>query len=135
MLAVSAVLVVLAAPSLTGLMTTIRLRNCGFDLFSTLVYARSEAITRNAAVTVAPVNGAWSSGWTVTDAEGNVLKRQDPETKVEIDGPVSVTYRGSGRLKAAADPFNITATGARAADQRCVSIDMSGRPLIKKVAC
>jgi hypothetical protein len=44
-------------------------------------------------------------------------------------------YRGSGRLNAASLPtFQLTASGG-SITTRCISIDLSGRPVTKAAAC
>jgi len=85
-------------------------------------------------VTMAPVvAGSWSSGWTVA-AGGTVLRRQDPIPNITIAGPDNVVYASSGRLSAAVGPFDLTATGSSITN-RCITIDLSGRPVTKAAAC
>jgi type IV fimbrial biogenesis protein FimT len=132
---VLAVLVAAGMPSFGEFMRNQRVKTASFDLFSTLVHARSEAITRNAAVTVAPVSSAWTNGWTVTDSGGTVIRTMGAVTNVTITGPTNVVFRGSGRLNAASMPnFQLTASGSTVTT-RCISIDLSGRPTTKAVAC
>lgn len=133
---VMAVLMAVALPNFTIFVRNQRVKTASFDVFSSLVYARSEAVTRNAAVTMAPVTaGSWISGWTVTDAGGTVLRTQDPVPNITFTtGPASVVYSGSGRLSAAADAFELTADGS-GITTRCISIDLSGRPVTKAAAC
>lgn len=131
--AILAVLAGLAVPSLNQFVLGQRVKNASFDLFSSLVLARSEAITRNAAVTVTPAGGGWQAGWTVTAADGTVIRRQDDAySTIAIAGPANVGYNGTGRLSAAVGAFSVTATGAT---PRCITIDPSGRPVSKTVAC
>jgi type IV fimbrial biogenesis protein FimT len=132
---VLAVLVAAGMPSFSEFMRSQRVKTASFDLYSTLVHARSEAITRNASVTVAPVSSAWTNGWTVTDAGGTVIRTMGAVTTVAITGPTNVVFRGSGRLNAASMPtFQLTASGTTVTT-RCISIDLSGRPTTKAVAC
>ena len=137
-LIVIVVLGVLAAtgiPAFAEFVRNQRVKTVSFDLFSTLVHARSEAITRNASVTVAPVSSAWTNGWTVTDAGGTVIRTMGAVPNVTITGPTNVVFRGSGRLNAASMPtFQLTASGGTITT-RCISIDLSGRPSTKAVAC
>lgn len=138
LLIVIAVLAVLAAaglPNLTEFIRNQRVKTASFDLYSTLVHARSEAITRNGSVTVAPVSSAWTNGWTVTDAGGTVIRSMGAVSNVTITGPTNVVFRGSGRLNAASMPtFQLTASGSTVTT-RCISIDLSGRPTTKATAC
>lgn len=117
-----------------------RVKTASFDIFSSLVVARSEAITRNASVTVSPTGGAWTNGWSVTDSGGTVLRTMGAVPNVTITGPAggpaptSVVFRGSGRLSAAVPAFELTASGSSVIS-RCISIDLSGRPTTKAAVC
>jgi type IV fimbrial biogenesis protein FimT len=135
-LAVFATLVGAALPAYDSFVRNQRVKTASFEIFSTLMLARSEAITRNSAVTVEPTSGTtnWASGWRVLVA-GTVLRSQDSLVNISITGPASVTYNGSGRLSAAAGNFQITAAGGAAITPRCISIDLSGRPVTKAEAC
>ncbi len=76
-LAIAAVLAAAALPNLTQFLRDQRVKTASFDVFSTLVTARSEALLRNASVTVTPTSGTnWASGWQVT-AGAVVLRKQD----------------------------------------------------------
>jgi len=132
--AVFSVLVMAAIPNFNSFVRNQRVKNASFDLYSSLVQARSEAITRNASVTVAPVSGSWANGWTIKDAGGNVLRTQDAITAITFTGPASVIYNSSGRLSTAATSFQLSATGT-GITTRCITIDLSGRPMTKTTAC
>lgn len=128
-------LLAVGVPAFSEFTRNQRVKTASFDLFSTLVHARSEAITRNATVTVAPVSSAWTNGWTVTDAGGTVIRTMSAVPNLDITGPTNVQFRGSGRLNAAVMPsFQLTATGSTITT-RCITIDLSGRPITKAVAC
>ncbi len=112
-----------------------RVKTASFDLFSTLVLARSEAITRNARVTVEPASGSWSNGWVVSELGGAVIHQQQAVPDIAIDGPASVMYAESGRLNAGSSPeFALTASGGSVV-HRCIRIDLSGRPVSKAAPC
>ena len=132
---VFAVLVGAALPSYNQFVRNQRVKNASFDVFSSLVLARSEAITRNGSVTLAPVTtDNWLSGWTVKDAGGTVLRRQEAISGITITGPTNVVYNGSGRLGSASGSFELTATGG-SITTRCITVDLSGRPVTKTAAC
>ena len=135
-LAVFGILVAAALPSYNDFVRNQRVKNASFDVFSSLVYTRSEAITRNASVTMTPVvAGSWTSGWTVTAGGGTVVRTQDALTNITITGPANVVFTGSGRLSSdAATPFELTASGA-SVTTRCITLDPSGRPTTKAAAC
>ena len=64
-LAVVGVLCGMSVPGMTGLMLDTRAKTTAIDVYSTMVFARSEAIKRNANVDVIPNGGSWKNGWTV----------------------------------------------------------------------
>src|SRR5688500_8514564 len=80
----------LAGPALSSVVATQQVRSASYDLHATLNVARSEALTRNVAVTVAPADGGWASGWTVTEVGGTVLRRQAAYPRIALSGPARV---------------------------------------------
>lgn len=135
--AIVAILTAVAAPYMGQMVRAQRLRTSAFDVFASLTLARSEAIKRNVAVTMAPVGGDWTKGWTIKDANNNLLKSQGSIDTLAINGPDNVVYTGTGRLNAAIAPFNLSAVigSGQGTGYRCISVDLSGRPVSKEVAC
>lgn len=135
-IAILAILAAVAGPNLSWLILSQRVKNASFDVFSTLTYARSEAITRDTTVTVSPAGGNWSNGWTVTvPATGTVLRTQGALGSISVTGPASVSYNGMGRLSAATTSISLTGSNVNESGSRCISIDLSGRPVVKKGIC
>lgn len=135
-LAILAVLAAIAAPNMGAMIRTQRVKTASFDVFSGLVLARSEALKRNTTVTMTPVGSSWASGWTVTDSNGNMLRKQSGFTTVTITGPGNVIFTGSGRLSGGSSPqFSLTAPDVASENQRCVKVDLSGRPVSSQGAC
>lgn len=135
-LVVLSIMASFAVPSFMRIVATQRVKGTSSDLYTALVRTRSEAIKRNADVTLTAVGGNWQQGWTVNDPANpsRPLEAHDAVAKVAISGPASVTYTGNGRLRATAQPrIGISSTGTDA--QRCVSADLSGRPYLKPSAC
>lgn len=137
MVTVSVLLVLLtvAGPALSALIVTQQLKNAAFDLTASLVLARSEALTRNVAVTVAPANGGWAQGWSVTDANGTVLRRQSAYPRIAMSGPASLVFSSEGRPDSTATPFALTSSEVTAANGRCVRVRLNGRPSLATGAC
>ena len=128
-------LLAIGLPQFADFIRNQRIKTASFDLFSTLMLARSEAITRNTRVTVAPTGGSWANGWTVTEPGGEVIRRQEPVQRISISGPDAVIYVESGRLNAVARPeFEFTAEGSSIVN-RCIRIDLSGRPVSQATPC
>jgi type IV fimbrial biogenesis protein FimT len=134
-LAVLVILIGLATPSFREIILSQGVKTASFDVFSGLVLARSEAVTRNTTVTIAPSGGNWSEGWTISDSSGEVVKRQDRMPQVIISGPGSVTYNGAGRVTTGGTSISLMANGGRAPHARCIRIDLSGRPVQKQESC
>jgi type IV fimbrial biogenesis protein FimT len=135
-MALAAILATVAIPSFNTLIANQRARTYASELFATLVRTRSEAIQRNASITLSPKTGGWSSGWQIFDPAGNLLEDRATAAGVTIAGPAGVTYRPSGRLQAGAAPtFLITTTSGSTTNYQCVSVDLSGRPNMKAAAC
>lgn len=141
-LAVLAILASLAVPAFSGMVRNNRIRNTAYELMSSLVYARSEAIKRNNTAGVAPDAGGWSDGWTVTAAGlGAPLKSVVASTDIVINGladgvafPGTVTYQRNGRV-AGFTELRFTLRLADLTDNRfirCVRVDFSGRAMLER---
>jgi len=135
-LSIIGILSVLALPSFSEFVGGQRVKTASFEVFSSLTYARSEAIKRNAEVAVTSASGGWQNGWTVAVVNGSTLNQQTAFTGLTIAGPAgSITYNGSGRLKASVTPFTISSSTGTSVSPRCISIDLSGRPNSKIGNC
>jgi type IV fimbrial biogenesis protein FimT len=131
-----AILMAVAAPSFQSIIAGQRIKSATYDMFSTLTFARSEAIKRSANVTVAQASGGWQNGWTVT-AGSVTLSQQEAIQGVAIAASaVSVTYRQDGRITAAgSQTFAITSSVSAGVSDRCVTTEVSGLPKSKVGAC
>jgi len=134
-LAVASILAAISVPAYSRLIATQRINAVSSDLYLSLVKARSEAVKRNINVTLAPVGGVWTSGWTTTDANNLMVNRHAAVVAVSIaSAPAAVTFLSSGRILGSLAPsFQLSSTTA--ALTRCISADPSGRPYAKSAAC
>lgn len=135
-LAVMAILGAVAAPAYGNWVAAMRARSTGTDLHTALLLARSEAIKRNAEVTLAPGDGGWIAGWSIAapGAAGRPLHSHPAPSVARITGPERVTYLANGRVKGTSLPsFEIA--GKSGAELRCVKVDLSGRPNQTQSAC
>jgi len=132
---VMAILMAIAMPNLTQLLTAMRIKNASFDVYASILAARSEAITRNTTITITPASGTtdWAAGWNVT-AAGVPVKTQNAFPGVTMTGTAAtLVYQSSGRLSpGTALTISLTATGVPDVVGRCVTIDLSGRPVTTK---
>lgn len=133
--ALAAILLGIGVPSFKSFVAGQRVKTAAGDYAMAVVFARSEAIKRNALVTITPAaSGAtgWKDGWTVA-AGGAALSVQPAFEGLTFAGPsAAITYQGSGRLTALVTPMTITGQDGSA---RCVAIDLSGMPNSTKGAC
>lgn len=137
-MALVAIVAAIGAPSFTAMIAKNRVRNAGSDLHLSLLRARSEALKRNSAVTVAPKAGGWKNGWTVTwvdpDTASTVTLYDHVQTaSVAITGPANVVYQSSGRISASFSPVVINDERLpNVGERRCVAVQLNGMPTIKK---
>ena len=128
---VLAILVGVAAPSMSSLVRDQRVKTATFDVYASLAYARSEAIKRNATVDITPNGADWGGGWRVQSG-GTALKNQDALSGISITGPAGTTYQRDGRISGTAAPtFVVKSADDNTITARCVRVDLSGRPNIK----
>lgn len=139
--AVAGILTVIAIPSFTSLVQSQRVKNAGFELYSSLALARNEAIKRNSDVTLAAtVNASNEVSWVITADDGTVIRNQDfiKDIAFEVTGlpGTEVVYRRNGRPASTAT-FEIDVLGAAAPTPfvRCLTIELSGMPRIRMGAC
>lgn len=134
--AISAILAGLAAPSMGRLIAQQRLKSAAGDLHLAMVKARAEAIKRNTNVTVSPTGGAWANGWTIPDPASTTapaLEVHGPITSVTVaTSATQVVYAGTGRPTAATAGASFVFSSATASSSRCLTIDLTGHPYLKE---
>jgi len=140
--AIFGVLAMIAAPSFSQLIANQRASAIATDLFVALIDSRSEAIKRNVDSTTAPKAGAWQGGWQTSVQDPNnaaatiVIEDHPAITGMAITGPDVVVYQSSGRVQGNVPPcFAVTATQGSSVVQRWVTVDLSGRPLVRTSTC
>lgn len=137
--AILAIVSAVAAPGMRAFAMSQRAKTLSYDLVADLLVARSEALKRNAAVTVAPIGTSWSGGWRTTSGALVLSQRQADGGSLAFDAaPTAITFNVFGRVGSPADPVRMT---VRAADtgadvnQRCVELDPAGYPRSRMGAC
>ena len=134
--AILAIFAAMAGPSFIDMVKTAKLRSAASDFYSSLLSARSEAIKRRTAVTLAPVGADWATGWTATftGATGPLAKHEALATDVAVqvnataDAANPIIYGTNGRISSAAPTLIFHVPGAAAVQARCVSVDPAGMP-------
>jgi type IV fimbrial biogenesis protein FimT len=140
LMVVVSVLIILAAvavPSFRDMIASQRIKSASYELFASLMITRSEAIKRNANVTIAPASGGWQQGWTITAADGTVIKEHSALNKILVsEAPASLIFRRTGRITAIVAPsFQFDVDPEDTDFVRCISLDLSGLPKTAKGAC
>lgn len=131
---VAAIMLGIGVPSFRQFTASQKVKNAAFDFAAAMLMARSEAIKRNAPVTVAQSGADWSAGWTVTVA-GNTLASQTPTTNVTITpnpSASSLAFQGNGRVTSTVR-FQFGAANTDAV--RCVTVSVTGLPSTTTASC
>ena len=130
-LTLMAILATLAVPSFNDATLSSRLRASANNLAASAHLARSEAIKRNADISLVPVETSWTKGWNIPHptVAGEKLQAHAALTAATVTGPDTLTYTSAGRVRDDANPkFTVTASNG---NMRCIVVDLSGRPSIK----
>ncbi|WP_296750139.1 GspH/FimT family pseudopilin [Thiobacillus sp.] len=139
-LAIAAILVTLAVPSFNEAMLGSKLNTQANNFVASVQLARSEAIKRNAAVTLCASSngtsctGAWGDGWIVL-ANGTVLFRQIPLAPgFRLSGDVtSIVFQSTGVGATSATLTLCRATPSVGNQARQIQVSATGRPGVTKL--
>ena len=141
-IAVLAILLALAVPMFTSTINNNRLAAQANELVTSLQLANSEAVRRNARITVCPstdgatcaASGPWTGWLTIVASNNEVLRSAIAKPPLQVTSTVnSVTYRGDGLARDAAGALlaaNFTVcipTGQPAENQRIVGMVSGSR--------
>ena len=137
-LAVFAVLMMIAIPSMQPFLQSQSVKNASMDINSTVELARSEAIKRNATVDVTANNATdWSQGWVVSQGT-NVIRNQDSLGNVVITpSSGSFSFDGNGRMTTTGSTFTVEPLNKVGSQPLCltVTVGATGRVESTKVTC
>ncbi len=135
--AMVAVIAALAAPGLRSFSAGQQVRSVTIDLTTDLLLARSEALKRNAAVSVTPRSGGWAAGWVVSSGGADLNTHEAANAAVQFtNAPTLITFNEFGRVASPTTAVRITLTStADAQAARCIELDTSGRARATQVAC
>lgn len=150
--ALLAILIAAVTPSFRGVLRDNQAATQSNALVTSLMFARSEAIKRNAPVAMCRSNTGtscagsdWADGWILwTDIDGDATVDSDEIVQVQeaLAGNFaltatgsSFTYRPDGSVSGAADSFELLPPDGDTDYGRCVAVDVTGRPSVTKGAC
>lgn len=131
-----AILAAVAIPGFSGIIQNQRIKSASFELYSSLIVARSEAVKRNDDVTITAIDGSWQNGWRIT-FNGTVIKSHDALNNVVVTSAVTaLVFRRTGRITSAVSPsFQFDVSPVNADYVRCISLELSGLPKTTKGNC
>jgi type IV fimbrial biogenesis protein FimT len=137
--ALLAIVAAIAAPGMRSFAAGMRIKSLANELTSDLLVARSEALKRNASVTVAPNGSGWQAGWSVRTAADLLLQREASHADLQFEAPPALMiFNASGRLTTPSGTVRMTVSSSKVqADlaKRCVEVDPSGRARTRQGAC
>jgi type IV fimbrial biogenesis protein FimT len=134
-IAILSILIGIAVPAYRDVILNQRVTSATNDLHAALSFARSEAVKRNANVTLLPAAGGWAAGWRVPSPIGgqpDLLNHLQAPGIVIDSAAVSVVFSASGR--AAAVDFEISSAQV-ATKVRCLDLGADGRASSAKGGC
>lgn len=138
-LSILAIIATLATPGMREFASGQKVKALALDITADLLLARSEAVKRNASVTLAPRGNFWAAGWTVASGTENISSRNALSTSTVLTGaPSAITFDFNGRVAAPATQVRMTiaaATDSSPSSQRCIELDLSGRARSRVGAC
>ena len=143
-IAIGGILATFALPSFRSFIASQRVKTASFDLVAALTQARSEAVKRNASISMCRTTGRnWQGGWKIgtgsTCPPATILREQSAYKNLSIvdSGNTSpVTFRGDGRLSSLTTNFTINASPSLSGvTSRCISLSLSGQASSKTGSC
>lgn len=124
------VLTLIALPYLGTFVQSQRVKNAAMDMSSTVNFARSEAIKRNAQIDITANTGGWANGWRVLSSTTS-LRGYDGYTNLSVtakNSSTTLSFGGDGRMVTSAEQFQMQPTEANTKQQPlCVAVGTSGR--------
>lgn len=134
-LTVIGIMMGIGVPSFRSFVAGQQIKTASYDLMTSLVMARSEAIKRNTDVIIAPdTANAWAGGWTVKYGATTVVQQPALSGVTITKGPASVTYKSTGRPTASSN-FEVAGATSSNPSIRCVKVDLTGIPTTQTAAC
>jgi type IV fimbrial biogenesis protein FimT len=129
-----AILATIAVPSFEDAMLSSKLNTLSNNFVASAHLARSEAIKRNAPVTLVASGGVWRNGWVVRAGSTVIYTQPALPNGFLLSGNVSnITFRSTGLGATQANLTLCRATPAVGTQQRTLTVSSTGRPRVEKV--
>lgn len=135
---IAAIMLGLGVPSFKSFVAAQRVKTAASDFALAAVFARSEAIKRNADVGIVAAVGGWKNGWSVKFGTVTLSTQSAYKGLVMAPSPVDlaeIVYLGRGRLKDQTHMPSLEVNGESGTAIRCVSFELSGLTKSKLGAC
>ena len=146
-LAIAAILLTAAVPSMQSFILNRQSDRLTQELQLDLSYARNHAITKATTVTVAPLNGNWSTGWTIQQGATILRQRGEVGRPIADNGVITSTFTQALPLRFDAQgravnaginnigTINIDVPGCVGRKERTISINFIGQVVIQEANC
>jgi type IV fimbrial biogenesis protein FimT len=136
-LAVAAVVIGIAAPSMKTFLDNQRVKTVTYELLADLSMTRSEAVKRRTVVELQASDEGWAEGWKVAYDDGGsdiVLKQYVPGHAINISHSADLTtvsFNADGRGPSTGSSLSICDSDSSAdVSQRTIVFALNGRPHI-----
>ena len=132
-----AVMLGLAVPSFRNFIASQRVKSAAYELSTSMLLARSEAIKRNTSVTIAPATASdWTSGWNVTYIAGGTATALQNTTSFAgitvTSAPATISFGPTGRSTATSVSYWQFDDGQTT---RCIRLDTAGVASTTSTSC
>lgn len=141
--AVLAVVLSIAVPSFSSILSNNRIETGARELYGALQLARSEAVKRKERVRICKGNGQldgcvngtdWSSGWLMAAESGEVLKVWQVQS-YEVTGPSDGVVFSANGMAGAEETLSITGPSCANDQKRTITVRKVGSAALKKGTC
>jgi len=134
-MAILSIAIAIAVPSFNSFTSSNKQVVAINQLTGAFSLARSEAVTRNARMTLSATGGNWAQGWTLTATTSGTQVRVGPAIPTTVTvtntGPTSVEFNSDGTLRTniSTTGFSITLCDSQRANskERVISLIASGK--------
>lgn len=138
--AIVAVVSTVAAPSFKVFLDSMNTKSAAMDLVGDLTTARSEALKRNASVSIVPVDNNWANGWQILRGDTPLRDHPALRTGISVNAPAAgVLFLPNGRVSdTELNTSNATwaiRSSVAGVQARCVVITPSGAARSKQGSC
>lgn len=111
-IAIAAILIAIAMPSLSNISASNALKSTTRDLVSTINTARAQSISTRTDILIEPAAGGWGDGWSITYEDSAAEETQDyaprPGVTVSrIDSNDAMTFLSRGGLQGGQAEFTV----------------------------